>query len=228
MSRSRLLNHVSVAIVAVACVGIGSSIAWSTLAGSAGGPANATKANLAGAVGAPAYVGRVDFDRAFSDAAAGRGEFKPSTGTGVATARPNPAWPAGAPAYVTKADFDQAFADAAAGHREFKASVREKLRDAGWKSIKAMEGVSGAFGSGGASINRQRKSDRLPGTDGAGSATPADLSPSASKSASSTVGQSKVTIEVSRLPPELPVDCEPVAAPYVDAVLGQITGRCVT
>jgi hypothetical protein len=223
----RLLNHASVAIVAFVCIGIGSSIAWSTLAGSAGGPAYVTKANLASSVGAPAYLSRVDFNQAFADAAGARGEFKPSTGIGVTIARSNPVWSAGAPAYVTKADFDQAFADAAAGHREFQASVREKLRDAGWKSIRAMESASDFLNGGRVSINRQRKSDRLSIGDAINSATPADPSPSASKNAVSPVGQSKITIQVSKLP-ELPVDCEPVAAPYVDSVLGQITGRCIT
>jgi hypothetical protein len=55
--------HVFLAIVAVTCIAIGSTIAWS---------------NIAGSTGARAYVTKADFDRAFADAAAGRRESEPT------------------------------------------------------------------------------------------------------------------------------------------------------
>jgi hypothetical protein len=51
--------HVFLAIVAVTCIAIGSTIAWS---------------NIAASTGARAYVTKADFDQAFADAAAGRRE----------------------------------------------------------------------------------------------------------------------------------------------------------
>jgi len=222
------VNHFSVVFVTFACFGIGSTIAWSNLASPAGGPTHGTKAAPAGSVGPPAHViiSKVDFDQAFADAAAARGEFKPSTVIGFTIARANAGW--SVPAYVTRTDFDQAFADAAAGHRELTPPMREKLRDAGWKSLRAIEGVSDSLRSSGLGINRQRKSDRLPIAPSINYATAPDPSPSVSKNAGSTVGQSKVTIQVPKLPPEPPVDCEPVASRYVDPVLGHIIGRCIT
>jgi hypothetical protein len=60
---SRTLTRAFVVVIAVVCVVVGSSIAWSTLAGS---------------TGAPPYANKADFDRAFADAAAGHRAFKPS------------------------------------------------------------------------------------------------------------------------------------------------------
>jgi hypothetical protein len=59
MSRS----HFFLAIGAVTCIAIGSTIAWS---------------NIAGSTGARAYVTKADFDQAFADAAAGRRESEPA------------------------------------------------------------------------------------------------------------------------------------------------------
>jgi hypothetical protein len=53
--------HVFLAIVALTCIAIGSTIAWS---------------NIAGSPGARAYVTKADFDQAFADAAAGRRESR--------------------------------------------------------------------------------------------------------------------------------------------------------
>jgi hypothetical protein len=55
--------HVFLAIVALTCIAIGSTIAWS---------------NIAGSTGARAYVTKVDFDQAFADAAAGQRESEPT------------------------------------------------------------------------------------------------------------------------------------------------------
>ena len=55
--------HVFLAIVAPTCIAIGSTIAWS---------------NIAGSTGARAYVTKADFDQAFADAAAGRRESEPT------------------------------------------------------------------------------------------------------------------------------------------------------
>jgi hypothetical protein len=55
--------HVVLAIVAVTCIAIGSTIAWS---------------NIAGSTGARTYVTKADFDQAFADAAAGRRESEPT------------------------------------------------------------------------------------------------------------------------------------------------------
>jgi hypothetical protein len=60
-SMSRL--HVFLAIVALTSIAIGSTIAWS---------------NIAGSTGARAYVTKADFDQAFADAAAGRRESEPT------------------------------------------------------------------------------------------------------------------------------------------------------
>jgi hypothetical protein len=60
---TRLLTRASVVTVAVVCVAVGFSIAWSSLAGSAT---------------APAYANKADFNRAFADAAAGHREFRPA------------------------------------------------------------------------------------------------------------------------------------------------------
>jgi hypothetical protein len=59
-SMSRVLTYL---LAAVACIVIASTIAWS---------------NFVGSAGAPAYVTKADFDRAFADAAAGRRESKPT------------------------------------------------------------------------------------------------------------------------------------------------------
>ena len=58
MSRLRVF----LAIVALTCIAIGSTIAWS---------------NIAASTGARAYVTKADFDQAFADAAAGRRESEP-------------------------------------------------------------------------------------------------------------------------------------------------------
>jgi hypothetical protein len=55
--------HAFLAIVALTCIAIGSTIAWS---------------NIAGSTGARAYVTKADFDQAFADAAAGRRESEPT------------------------------------------------------------------------------------------------------------------------------------------------------
>jgi hypothetical protein len=55
--------HVFLTIVAVTCIVIGSTIAWS---------------NIAGSTGPRAYVTKADFDQAFADAAAGRREWGPT------------------------------------------------------------------------------------------------------------------------------------------------------
>jgi hypothetical protein len=60
---SRVLTQLLAVFFAVACIAIASTIAWS---------------NFVGSAGAPAYVTRADFDRAFADAAAGRRESKPT------------------------------------------------------------------------------------------------------------------------------------------------------
>jgi hypothetical protein len=60
---SRSLTPVFVVIVAAICVAVGSSIAWSSLAG----PTNPT-----------AYATKADFDQAFADAAVGHRDFKPA------------------------------------------------------------------------------------------------------------------------------------------------------
>jgi hypothetical protein len=59
----RVLTPISVAIVALACIVIGSTVALS---------------NVAVVTGAPAYVTKADFDRAFADAAAGMRDSKPT------------------------------------------------------------------------------------------------------------------------------------------------------
>src|SRR5580704_16654893 len=55
--------HVFLAIVPLTCIAIGSTIAWS---------------NIAGSTGVRAYVTKVDFDQAFADAAAGQRESEPT------------------------------------------------------------------------------------------------------------------------------------------------------
>jgi hypothetical protein len=55
--------HVFLTIVAVTCIAIGSTIAWS---------------NIAGSTGPRAYVTKANFDQAFADAAAGRRESEPT------------------------------------------------------------------------------------------------------------------------------------------------------
>jgi hypothetical protein len=58
-----VLTQLLAVFFAVACIAIASTITWS---------------NFAGSAGAPAYVTRADFDRAFADAAAGRRASKPT------------------------------------------------------------------------------------------------------------------------------------------------------
>ena len=60
---SRVLSPIFVAVVALACVAIGSTVSLS---------------NIGVSAGAAAYVTKADFDRAFADAAAGLHESKPT------------------------------------------------------------------------------------------------------------------------------------------------------
>ena len=55
--------HAFLAIVAVTCIAIGSTIAWS---------------NIAGSTSTRAYATKADFDQAFADAAAGQRESEPT------------------------------------------------------------------------------------------------------------------------------------------------------
>jgi hypothetical protein len=59
---ARILTPVFVAVIALGCVAIGSTVAMSNIAVSA----------------APAYVTKADFDRAFADAASGLRDTKPT------------------------------------------------------------------------------------------------------------------------------------------------------
>ena len=75
--------HVFLASVALTCIAIGSTLAWS---------------NIAGSGGARAYVTKADFDQAFADVAAGRREsepiiaekFREAAAKGVAARTPKP------------------------------------------------------------------------------------------------------------------------------------------
>ncbi len=58
---SRVLNHIFVVVVAAVCIAIGTTIAWSNLAGPA-----------------PSYASKADFDQAFADAFAGQRELSPA------------------------------------------------------------------------------------------------------------------------------------------------------
>jgi hypothetical protein len=60
---SRVLTQLLAVIFTIACIAIASTIAWS---------------NFVGSAGAPAYVTKADFDRAFADAAVGRRESTPT------------------------------------------------------------------------------------------------------------------------------------------------------
>lgn len=60
---SRSLKYSAGVAAAAICIAVGSSIAWSTLAGS---------------TSAPPYSNKADFDRAFADAASGHRDFKPA------------------------------------------------------------------------------------------------------------------------------------------------------
>jgi hypothetical protein len=132
--------------------------------------------------------------------------------TGISTIAWSIAESASAPAYVTKADFDQAFADAAGGRRDFSEKIPERWQTAGRHLLSASTaGTSESIDRTTIVVNRDRKGDRAP-LRRTGSAAPAG-----------TVVQ---TIIVRRPAPQPLVGCEPLAAPYADAVLGRINGRC--
>lgn len=66
---SRVLNHIFVVVVAAGCIAIGTTIAWSNLAGPA-----------------TAYASKADFDQAFTDAFAGQRELSPAVREKLRTA----------------------------------------------------------------------------------------------------------------------------------------------
>jgi hypothetical protein len=102
---SRKLINVLMISGALACVVVGSTIAWS---------------NIAPTPGSQADVEKAKFDQAPVQAPI----------VAPATVRPEQA-----PAVMTKADFDQAFSDVATPRRDNTPANREKLRAAGWKRI---------------------------------------------------------------------------------------------
>jgi hypothetical protein len=130
---------------------------------------------------------------------------------------------AGAPAYVTKADFDQAFADATAGRRENNAAIYETVGG----TVRSSDGAT-------TSVNRDRKSDRLPVLGGTDAAAPPPTSsttivrknaasPGLANRANGTTGRQN-TIEIDHPRPR---HCEPLASPFADPVLGRVIGRCL-
>ena len=131
---------------------------------------------------------------------------------------------AGAPAYLTKADFDQAFTDAAAWRSESKPAIRNGVGDSAQSS------------GGAASVNRERKSDRLPVLGHADAAAPASTrttvvrkNAASPEPASATPARQKTfeTDDAMRaVKPKRAAHCEPIASPAADPALGRIIGRC--
>jgi hypothetical protein len=131
---------------------------------------------------------------------------------------------AGAPAYLTKADFDQAFTDAAAWRSESKPAIRNGVGDSARSS------------GGAASVNRERKSDRLPVLGHADAAAPASTrttvvrkNAASPEPASATPARQKTfeTDDAMRaVKPKRAAHCEPIASPAADPALGRIIGRC--
>jgi hypothetical protein len=101
----------------------------------------------------------------------------------------------GASPSETAIHFDQVFADASRGG-EFAPHIHQRLREAGW-DFNATTTDRGFRSIGDVSINRQRKSDRLP-----------------------------VSKSVLPEPVLLP-NCEPAASRFADPVLGRIVSRCI-
>jgi hypothetical protein len=103
------------------------------------------------------------------------------------------------------------------------------------------EGTARSPGSAVIDVNRDRKSDRLPvlsATDGAAPASPSNTTvvrknvASPAKGANGTPARPKAFEIDDAIPTPKPIpaalaDCEPVASPFADPVLGRVIGRCI-
>jgi hypothetical protein len=93
-------------------------------------------------------------------------------------------------------------------------AIRRKQREAGSNFVSASaDATPGSSDGATTGVNRDRKSDRLPVLGGINPASPAKL-------VKTTV------VRKNAMPAKALVDCEPVAAPYADPVLGRIINRC--
>jgi hypothetical protein len=118
---------------------------------------------------------------------------------------------ASALAFAARIDFNQVFADAAAGRRDSAPASQQKLDSIG-VGISAAD-VQGSLRSDRAviAIARSGKGDRL----------------HVSGEENSAFGAKPVHAIVISKPAAQPMThCEPVAAPFADAILGRIIGRC--
>ena len=123
---SRNLIRVLMAVVALNCIVVGSTMVWP---------------NIAGSTGSQAFMARADFDHVFASATTPpRREYVPTFLTMIdfervlagVTAMPRREY---TPAILTTVDFERVFASVSTPRRGNTPPTREKLRNAGWKRI---------------------------------------------------------------------------------------------